>query len=480
MKAEVKLLSTNHTKHFFIGIILMLSIVPMTNLHAQNIVDLIRFESAQRTNYNNEPVQRLINAQLIVDDVAMVCDTAYRYIEKSELLAIGNLQIETEDAIIWADSLRYFTKEDLSLLRGRVIIDQDEVRLFGKAVDYDFENKIAHFNKGIRLEDSTGVLIANQGSYFEEVDSAVFIGNVQLSSEEEYAESDRMNIQRKEKRSYLYGQVLIENLSDQQIIQSDSVYADSLGFRRLMGHAAIRTIDETDTSFVLSNTILIHDQDSSFSFRTVTTTESWSADFSTRSDSLYYESESEQFLLTGEPKVWYDRAELSANTIIAQMDSSEIEELYLYQNAFTAVENEQSGRLNQLKSDSLNATFLLGDLHEMVLYPNAEILYFTVNENDENDGAIELQSPRVRLQFLDGEIEELKSESSQGFVFEEDSSLDSRRLDGFQWNPGLRPEKPNRNFTYRFGTITVEPSFELPKRFLDFLSKDTISQPAPK
>ena len=78
----------------------------MRNLHAQNIVDLIRFESAQRTNYNNEPVQRLINAQLIVDDVAMVCDTAYRYIEKSELLAIGNLQIETEDAIIWADSLR--------------------------------------------------------------------------------------------------------------------------------------------------------------------------------------------------------------------------------------------------------------------------------------------------------------------------------------------------------------------------------------
>lgn len=480
MKAEVKLSSIKDIKNFRIGFIFLLLIVPMGNFHAQNIVNLIRFESAQRTNYNNEPVQRLINAQLIVDDVSMVCDTAYRYIEKSELLAIGNLQIETEDAIIWADSLRYFTKEDLSFLRGRVIIDQDEVRLFGKAVDYDFENKIAHFNSGIRLEDSTGVLIANQGSYFEEVDSAVFMGNVQLSSEEEYAESDRMYIQRKEKRSYLYGQVLIENLNDQQIIRSDSVYADSLGYRRLMGNAAIRTIDETDTSFVLSHTIFVHDQDSSFSFRTVTTTESWNIDFSTKSDSLYYESESEQFLLTGEPKVWYDRAELSAKTIIAQMDSGNIEELYLYQDAFTIVENEQSGRLNQLKSDSLKASFLLGDLHEMVLYPNAELLYFTVNDNDENDGAIELQSPRISLLFSDGEIEELKSESSQGFVFEEDSSLDSRRLDGFEWNPGLRPQKPKGIFTYRFETIPTEPPFELPKRFLDFSKKDTTFQPTPK
>ena len=85
----------------WLGLFLYVSISP---LKAQNIVELLRFESAERIMYNQEPVQRLIQTRLTVDGLTMVCDTAYRYLERSELLAIGNLQIETEDAIIWSDS----------------------------------------------------------------------------------------------------------------------------------------------------------------------------------------------------------------------------------------------------------------------------------------------------------------------------------------------------------------------------------------
>ncbi|MBL6825711.1 MAG: hypothetical protein ISQ71_00885, partial [Balneolaceae bacterium] len=212
-------------------------------LQAQNVVELLRFESAERTIYEQEPVQRLIQARLTVDGLAMVCDTAYRYLDRSELLAIGNLQIETENAIIWTDSLRYFSKNERSLLRGRVIIEQENTRLFGTSVDYNFEEKIAYFTNGIRLVDSTGVLTANRGTYFEEQDSALFIEHVQLLTEEEYAESDFMTLARKSKRSYLSGNVLIDNLSDQQRIRADSIYADSTGFRQLIGNAVIRTID---------------------------------------------------------------------------------------------------------------------------------------------------------------------------------------------------------------------------------------------
>ena len=192
--------------------------------------------------YEQEPVQRLIQARLTVDGLAMVCDTAYRYLDRSELLAIGNLQIETENAIIWTDSLRYFNKDEQSLLRGRVIIEQENTRLFGTAVDYNFEEKIADFTQGIRLVDSTGVLIAHKGTYFEEQDSALFIQHVQLLTDEEYAESDFMTLARKSKRSYLSGNVLIDNLTEQQRIRADSIYADSSGFRQLIGNAIIRTI----------------------------------------------------------------------------------------------------------------------------------------------------------------------------------------------------------------------------------------------
>ena len=484
------------------GIGVLFSIVS-SPLKAQNVVELLRFESAERTIYEQEPVQRLIQARLTVDGLAMVCDTAYRYLDRSELLAIGNLQIETDNAIIWTDSLRYFSKNERSLLRGRVIIEQENTRLFGTSVDYNFEEKIAYFTNGIRLVDSTGVLTANRGTYFEEQDSALFIEHVQLLTEEEYAESDFMTLARKSKRSYLSGNVLIDNLSDQQRIRADSIYADSTGFRQLIGNAVIRTIDsaanktpdgpmpeinmaeintpddptpesntkiESDTTFVFAPIIKVYDKDSTFTFQSDSLSQSWSTNFSTRSDSLQYDSELEEFTLTGQPIAWYDNTELNAKTIIAQTDSNELSLLYLLNEAFVTVRAEKSGRFNQLKADTVITRFIDGRLHTMTLEPNVTILYFTQNEEEVNDGAIELNTPLANIRFVDDDIDELAATASQGFVFEEDSSLSLRRLEGFRWSPNDRPSKPSIDLEYRFDAVPNEPAFILPYRFQQYVN----------
>ena len=438
----------------------------------------------------------------------MVCDTAYRYLDRSELLAIGNLQIETENAIIWTDSLRYFNKDEQSLLRGRVIIEQENTRLFGTSVDYNFEEKIAYFSNGIRLVDSTGVLTANKGTYFEEQDSALFIEYVQLLTEEEYAESDFMTLARKSKRSYLSGNVLLDNLSDQQRIRADSIYADSTGFRQLIGNAVIRTIEsavsdtpddptpdintldintlddptpddptpeintntKSDTTFVFAPIIKVYDKDSTFTFQSDSLSQSWSTNFSTRSDSLQYDSELDEFTLTGQPIAWYDNTELKAKTIIAQTDSNELSLLYLFNEAFVTVRAEKSGRFNQLKADTVVTRFIDGRLHTMTLEPNVTILYFTQNEEDENDGAIELNTPLANIRFVEDDVEELSATASQGFVFEEDSSLSLRRLEGFRWKPDDRPIKPSIDLEYRFDAVPNQPAFILPLRFQQYVN----------
>ncbi len=469
------------------GIGVLFSIVS-SPLQAQNIVELLRFESAERTIYEQEPVQRLIQARLTIDGLAMVCDTAYRYLDRSELLAIGNLQIETENAIIWTDSLRYFSKNERSLLRGRVIIEQENTRLFGTSVDYNFEEKIAYFTNGIRLVDSTGVLTANKGTYFEKQDSALFIEHVQLLTEDEYAESDFLTLARKSKRSYLSSNVLIDNLSNQQRIRADSIYADSTGFRQLIGNAVIRTIEsaandtpddptpeintdtKSDTTFVFAPIIKVYDKDSTFTFQSDSLSQSWSTNFSTRSDSLQYDSQIEEFTLTGQPIAWYDNTELNAKTIIAQTDSNELSLLYLLNEAFVTVRAEKSGRFNQLKADTVITRFKDGHLHTMTLEPNVTILYFTQNEEDENDGAIELNTPLANIRFVKDDIDELAANTSQGFVFEEDSSLSLRRLEGFRWSPNVRPIKPSIDLEYRFDAVPNQPVFILPLRFQQYVN----------
>ena len=53
----------------------------------------------------------------------------------------------------------------------------------------------------------------------------------------------------------------------------------------------------------------------------------------------------------------------------------------------------------------------------MTLGPNVTILYFTQNEEDENDGAIELNTPQANIHFVEDEVDELAASASQGLCF---------------------------------------------------------------
>ena len=55
----------------------------------------------------------------------------------------------------------------------------------------------------------------------------------------------------------------------------------------------------------------------------------------------------------------------------------------------------------------------------MTLESNVTILYYTQNEEDENDGAIELNTQKANIRFVEDDIDELSASASQGFVFEE-------------------------------------------------------------
>ena len=123
-----------------------------------------------------------------------------------------------------------------------------------------------------------------------------------------------------------------------------------------------------------------------------------------------------------------------------------------------------------LKADTVITRFMGGSLHTMTLEPNVTILYFTQNEEDENDGAIELNTPLANIRFVEDDIDELAATASQGFVFEEDSSLSLRRLEGFRWNPNDRPTKPSIDLEYRFDAVPNEPAFIYPLRFQEYVN----------
>ncbi len=443
------------------------------DVSAQNIVTLQRFESAKLETINGEQIRKIYNARMSLGDVTMLCDSAWQFINKNELRAFGNIQIDTSTENIWTDTLYYYTNQELSKLRGRVVILQDSTTLFGEKVDYNFTTKVAYFQEGIRLEDEDGVLTAFQGVYFQNQDSAVFRNHVQISDSAQYAEGDSLFINREREFLQLYSNVFVVDSTNDGLLTGDFLEADSTGYRYVEGNGYLRKIDTdsttSDTTHIYAHELLMLENDSSSTISGYTNVSVWSENFSSLSDSLFYDSETELFELDGDPKAWHKRIQLNGPFIEVQLDSNRVKQLKAYIGAFAVQEDSATSRLHQLKGDSLIAFFDMGEVSEIQIHPNSELLYHTKNDNGEADGAMESVSPKTILYFENGELSQAKMGKNQGYFLPEYAQLATRRLDGFQWNPELRPQKTTSSPLPKWEPIPKERPFTLPVRFIEFL-----------
>lgn len=438
---------------------------------AQNVINIESFSRARGATIDGEQIQKLYETRLTTGNIAMVCDSAWRFLNRNEIRAFGNIQIETPDETIWADTLYYYTNEDLSLLRGRVVIFQDSTTLFGNKVDYNFLTKVAHFREGIRLEDEDGTLIAQRGTYFQNQDSAIFRENVQLSDSAQYAEGDSLFINRETKYLQLYSNIFVADSTNNGTLTGDYLEADSAGRRFVNGNAYLRRIssDTTDTTHINSRQLLLLEQDSTSLIRGFGSVRVWAPKFSSVSDTLYYDSSAEIFDLISNPIAWHKNIQLKGPYITVQMDSNEVQQLRSFHKTIAVQEDSATGRLHQIKGDTLIADFTGGDISRIKIYPNSQVLYHTKNSDDEPDGAVEYTSPQTIMYFSGGELKRVVAGENEGYFFEEFAGLANRKLEGFAWNPEQRPQRPDVEAEPRFPPVPKERPFLLPRRFMEYM-----------
>lgn len=450
--------------------VIILVLIPAAT-HAQNLVQIERAREVTNITQDGEAIRKMYDVRLRTGNIEMVSDSAWQFLSRNELRAYGNIEIETPDEMIWTDTLIYYTDEELSLLRGRVIIEQDSTTLFGEKVDYNFFTKVAFFEDGIRLEDEGGTLIAKKGAYYQNQDSAIFRGNVQLADTAQYAEGDSLFINRKSQYLELYSNIFVVDSTNNGLLTGDYLEADSTGRRFVDGKSYFRKIsaDTTDTTHINSDQLLLIERDSVDLVRSYGNVRVWSSDFSSISDTLLYDSSTEVFELISNPIAWHDNIQLNGPYIRVQMDSNNVRQLQAYHNTIAVQEDSITGRLNQIKGDTLIADFEGGEISRLKIYPNSQVLYHTKNEQNEPDGAVEYTSPQTIMYFKDGELKRVVAGENEGYFFEEFEELAERRLDGFRWDPELRPTRPESTAEPRFPPVPYERPFTLPMRYLEHL-----------
>lgn len=453
----------------------MLALLPSLTF-AQTPVTINSFSKIEQTTLNGEQVRKIYDASFSTNNITLVADSAFQFLNKNEFHAFGNIQIDTDDGKhIWADSLIYFTDRDFSQLRGRVIIATDSTTLFGHKVDYLFTAEIAFFLDLIRLEDDNGILLAKKGEYFQRLDSAVFRKEVQLSDSTQYAEGDSLFINRSTNAFQFTGNVFAYDSTNQTLLSSNVLEGDSTGRRLLNGNAYLRRIAEdsaaTDTTHINAESILFYKQDSTSYTRAYQNVNIWSQKFSSISDTVLYNDSTDVFQLISNPKAWHDKIQLSGPYIRVELDDGNIKQLLSFPNPFAVQQDSVTNRLNQITGDTLQAIFSDGSISQIRVFPNSEILFYSTNEENEPDGAIEFNAKAsTTMHFSAAGLDSVKSvESIDGAFIPESPGVANRRLDGFIWSPDLRPQRPSAIPFRKYTPIPIERPFTLPRRYIQFM-----------
>ncbi len=443
--------------YLILGIVPIVMIPCMSSAQQGERISIERTDSLRSFVSEGNRVNRLIgNVRLRDRDRVFESDSAYHFPDLDRIEAWGNLRILGSNEIIWADELEYTAADDTGRLNGRVVIEQDSLTLFSSSAVYDFTNEVARFPRSLELRDDASVLLADSGIFYNQNDSAVFVGSVQLSDSTSYLEGDTLRYKRDAGRFWMSGIIYGENRTDSIRFQGTYVYGDSTGYKKVTGESLIEKLSgqEPDTTYINASVLEYFRLGDSYRVEAVGDAKVFNSNYSARADSISYVDSTSTVSLRSKSRIWQDRLQLSSERQFIYLNGSNVDSLRAVDRPFAVLEDSLTGRLQQLTGSMIIARFDSSQVSQIDIPSETQMLYFPTNDRDEADGAILVRIGSMSIYFVDGELDQIFGvETPDGEVYEEADGVDQMRLDGFTYEPGLRPSRP---------TQRPEPRFEAP------------------
>ena len=432
------------------------------------VVDIDRADQARRLVRNNLPIQELIgNVKLHQEETHLWADRVTRYLSLDQILLIGNVLIVQDSDSLTADSVLYFTGIKQGRARGNVRLSDGEVQVFAPSAIYFTEEKHTIFDENVRLVDSLTVLTSTNGEYFSEEKRAEFFGDVVLEEDRTYLEADSVTYFRDTEISIGFGDVFIERIGE----ESEDAARDSLtrtflfghhayndnrnGYSRITGDALLlqlrsdSTGTEIDSLLMKASMMEAIREDSLQRLIAVDSVKIWRQDFSALADSAVYDRISmeerplfEENRLFNQPKAWFDEYQLSGDTLRATARAGHIDTLKVRQNAFASFQDSTTGKINQLKGQHLIGLFEQDSLKSLTVGPQAESIYYSMNDDTKRLRGTNASGDRIQLFFERDELESIRFYSNvEGKHYDGALIPEPFELEGFLWTPELRPTR---------------------------------------
>jgi lipopolysaccharide export system protein LptA len=396
---------------------------------------------------------------LILQDTAVIyCNSGEHNSKTKDTKFRGNVQYKKNDAIAKGEFLDYNGKDKIVKLydsikqvyyisatdtanADTIIYNENSEKyiLIGKAKFYNNENKA----EGGKI------------TYLKKEDSFQFEGRGSINDSTSTIEADSLDYNKKIRKGIAIGKVIWQDTSAGTTIRTDSLRLDGerdyFSAKNKLGKPILTSIEDTDTLHISANELrkeqVIVKIDSLHSdtityLKGLGLTEILRSDLQAICDTMLYNQTDSIFILYGNPVLWSDTTQMTADTIKIFMKNDKIDRMLLIENALV-ITSPDMYYFNQIGGNKIEASFVDKSIDKMKVTGNSKCIYYMLDDEDAYIGVNQTDCTSMTFEFKEKKIDNIRFYKDPKSILSPMDKLnhDEIKLKGFSWDLDKRPMK---------------------------------------
>ena len=459
--------------------------------------DITQFETL-----NGVKLSRLIgNVRFKHEDALMTCDSAHYFPGENTMDAFSNVHIWKGDTLnLYGNFVKYRGNNKTAEIRKNVKLIDKENHLTTNYIDYDLTKDIGYYIGGGRIINGNNVLTSHQGYYYAQeklfffkdsvvvtnpdyimysdtlkyntvTEIAYFLGPTDIKSDSNYIYCEngwydtKLNISQFNKNAYIetreqklrgdslyyeretgigkaFDNVMLEDTANKIILYGNkAIYYEKIKFAMVTDSALMVIADKNDSLYLHADTLkteqdTIPDHKLIKAYRHV---KFFRKDLQGKCDTLIYSDIDSIFQLHGEPVLWADENQLTAEYISIETKNQTFYKINMENSAFI-ISHEDSTLFNQIKGRDMQGYFRNNELKLIDVTGNGQTIYYA-REQGEIMGVNTESSSNIRINLNNRKIESINYINKIDGAYHPLSKFPEKesRLDKFRWFGDYRP-----------------------------------------
>lgn len=383
------------------------------------------------------------NVRLKHEDVIMTCDSAYFYPSTGSVDAFSNVKIVQADTLtltgdllyydgitrlarirhhvklvnrettLLTDSLNYNRTDGVASYMGWGILTSEENRLTSGRGRYITDTEVSYFMDSVVITNPDYTIHTDSLKYDTQTEISYFSGPTEIVSDERYIYCENGWYDTRQDISYVTDHAYLEeggrtlrgdtlyyeanegfgratsnvemiDTAEHMILRGNrGIYYRDQDYAMVTDSALMIQIDEPDTMYVHADTLRSMQnpaiEDTSRILKAYYKVKIYRPDLQVMCDSLVYVEADSAFDFFGEPVLWSDENQLTANQIRVVMVNQQLHRMYLTGVAFVTSQKDSS-RFDQMRGKEMTGYFTNNQLSRIVVSGNGQTIYYAVDQ----------------------------------------------------------------------------------------------------